>query len=315
MNDMLPRLLLLWCASSACWGPLDVETNALPISVHDDVVVSGGWQTLCLIERSELRCWDLSRFPALQRPRIIPGRWRTVSAGQGLVCAIDADQALWCWGRNASGILGQQVPPSGTDTPVSMDRTQPWVSVAAGAGYACAIRDDETMSCTGGTDEGVEAPAPAPDRSALRVIPGRFVFASSNWYSTTALATDGTVWSAHNDDLFQQQPLAGAKPVTNVLQGVLATAALSDDAVELRTSIDSKVISIPRGALVGLGYHLCHGRTSFDCMDPTGFLGPWKVELPRPATAVTIAGHLTCWRDDEGTLQCSRRGTTVTLPR
>lgn len=315
MNDTLPKLLLLWCASSACWGPLDVETNALPVTVHDDVVVSGGWQTLCLIERSELRCWDLSRFPVLERPRVIPGRWRTVSAGQGLVCAIDADQGLWCWGRNASGIFGQQAPPSGTDTPVSMDRTQPWVSVAAGAGYACAIRDDQTMFCTGGVDEGVEAPEAAPDRSALRAIPGRFVSASSNWYSTTALASDGTVWSAENDDVFQQQPLAGAEPVTRVVQGVLAAVSISGTELVLRTSVDSKRLSLAPGALVGLGYHLCHGRTSFECLDPTAFLSPWKVELPRPATAVTIAAHLTCWRDDEGTLQCSRRGTTVTLPR
>lgn len=84
--------------------------------------------------------------------------WLAVSAGWFHTCAIDAQRALWCWGRNAHGTLGVG------DT---LDRSAPaqvagaWKSVSAGARHTCARRTDDTLWCWGANEDGQVGTTPA----------------------------------------------------------------------------------------------------------------------------------------------------------
>ncbi|MFN0249481.1 MAG: RCC1 domain-containing protein [Kofleriaceae bacterium] len=77
----------------------------------------------------------------------MPGSWRQVSLGDEGTCAIDTDQRLWCWGKNASGELGvgdiaiRRVPVQvGTST---------WLHISLGVESACGIQSNGSLWCWG----------------------------------------------------------------------------------------------------------------------------------------------------------------------
>jgi alpha-tubulin suppressor-like RCC1 family protein len=63
-----------------------------------------------------------------------------VTAGLVHTCAIDGT-ALYCWGGNYDGQLGEPTLGNGTLTPQPIAQTQAWSSVSAGYVHTCAIED------------------------------------------------------------------------------------------------------------------------------------------------------------------------------
>ena len=68
-------------------------------------------------------------------------------------CAIATDDRLYCWGRNASGELGD-----GNTTrrlrPTLVKGGHKWRRVAVGADHTCGIRTNRTLACWGANDFG-----------------------------------------------------------------------------------------------------------------------------------------------------------------
>jgi alpha-tubulin suppressor-like RCC1 family protein len=79
--------------------------------------------------------------------------WAAVSAGDSHVCAARSTGALYCWGRNHMGQLGDG---AGTQraSPWAVSGGGVWTKVAAGAAHTCGIKSDGTLWCWGANENG-----------------------------------------------------------------------------------------------------------------------------------------------------------------
>lgn len=82
---------------------------------------------------------------------MLAGARPTVAIGHNHFCAVKADGAVWCWGANDSGQLGDGTTTA-SDTPKSSVASA--VSVAAGYAHSCAVLADGTVRCWGANDSG-----------------------------------------------------------------------------------------------------------------------------------------------------------------
>lgn len=104
-------------------------------------------------------------------PTCTEGRSRCVaqvSVGARFACAALLDRTVWCWGRNDEGQLGYpttelcavETAPGQTRQvachtfPFQVNDLDHVTRVAAGDGFACALRDDGTVRCWGGNASG-----------------------------------------------------------------------------------------------------------------------------------------------------------------
>ena len=81
-----------------------------------------------------------------------------ISAGGGHTCAITAAGALYCWGSNATGQVGDGGGTGGAsgvhwrNVPVALMPGTTFASVAAGSGFSCAVTTGGTTYCWGAND-------------------------------------------------------------------------------------------------------------------------------------------------------------------
>jgi alpha-tubulin suppressor-like RCC1 family protein len=125
----------------------------------------------------------------------MPGKsWRSVELGQGQVCAIADDGALYCWGRNPEGEtgLGSELPQIRIPTRVGIESD--WVSIAASQHHSCGVRGDGTLWCWG-KNPYLEIGAADATRSFL--IPTQvgtdvdWAEVGAGWFHGCALKRDG----------------------------------------------------------------------------------------------------------------------------
>jgi alpha-tubulin suppressor-like RCC1 family protein len=89
--------------------------------------------------------------------------WVAVSVGRNFACGRRAGGSLWCWGSRAYGRLGDgTIEASTRTTPARVQAAEEsgsapwwdWISVEAGAEYACGIRRNRTAWCWGRGQDG-----------------------------------------------------------------------------------------------------------------------------------------------------------------
>lgn len=199
-----------------CWGwngsrevaPTDETMRFEPACVDvpgeapcpaDWIEVSvGNFHTCAIRADQSLWCWggsasgqlglgpEVLPVPNIGTPRRLPGRWRSVSAGQRATCAIDVDGQLRCWGlaqvRTAdadlavTGLLGDGRFTLSSSVPLAVlppTRDTTWRSVSLAARHACAVRaSDQTLWCWGDNREhAVDASAEVAIGQPRRVCP------------------------------------------------------------------------------------------------------------------------------------------------
>lgn len=76
-----------------------------------------------------------------------------ISAGQFFACAIDQSAALWCWGANAAGELGDGTKVN-RSLPVKVSGGLQWASVSAGGTFTCGITVAGAAYCWGANNYG-----------------------------------------------------------------------------------------------------------------------------------------------------------------
>ncbi|MFT3693183.1 MAG: hypothetical protein QM831_08580 [Kofleriaceae bacterium] len=76
-----------------------------------------------------------------------------VASGDQHVCAVRSDGAVWCWGRNESGELGDNTTDD-SSTPVQVMLASPATAVVAGDAFTCAITSDTAVWCWGDNSYG-----------------------------------------------------------------------------------------------------------------------------------------------------------------
>lgn len=118
---------------------------------------------------------------------------RPVNAGGSHSCALKPDHSVLCWGRNASGQLGDQ---STVDrlAPVAVVGLTDAVAVTAGNSHGCALRTDGTVACWGSNLNGALGDGTTTDRDMPVAVAGLTdVVAVSAANHSCALKADGTV--------------------------------------------------------------------------------------------------------------------------
>ena len=82
-----------------------------------------------------------------------------LALGSAHSCALDVDESVWCWGANAEGQLGSDVP--GPLAPTQVSRLTDVTRVAAGAKHTCAVSAGEVW-CWGANARGQVGQPAAP---------------------------------------------------------------------------------------------------------------------------------------------------------
>jgi alpha-tubulin suppressor-like RCC1 family protein len=126
----------------------------------------------------------------------LPTRVAAIAAGHGATCALQTDGALWCWGLNDAGELGDGTAETRT-TPVPVFGMSSSVTgVSLGNAHGCAVKTDGSVWCwglnsTGQLGDGTAGSSYVPVRAKMTVR-AKAVAAGSQ--HTCALGEDGTVW-------------------------------------------------------------------------------------------------------------------------
>ncbi|HWS35106.1 MAG TPA: hypothetical protein VN408_20495, partial [Actinoplanes sp.] len=81
------------------------------------------------------------------------GSAAAVATGYSHTCAVPAGGALWCWGANARGQVGDGTTTART-TPVRVGTASDWTVVEAGTSYNCGLRTGGALWCWGANTPG-----------------------------------------------------------------------------------------------------------------------------------------------------------------
>jgi cysteine-rich repeat protein len=162
-----------------CWGlnaDLQVGDSLLTSYVSPTQVAGTDWAQVttglyhtCAVKRdATMWCWGgnyagqlgTATIPVIATSKtsapvqVIGADWKSVSAGQTHTCAVALDGALWCWGDNSHGQLGDKTQEM-KSTPVDVVVVgQTWLAVAAAAAHTCALAAGGSLWCWGDNTAG-----------------------------------------------------------------------------------------------------------------------------------------------------------------
>ena len=147
------------------------------------VIAARTAETCAILDDGHLKCWGLNSSGALglgdtksrganpdemgdSLPAVDLGTGRTakdVRVGADHACAILDNGSVKCWGKNPHGELGQgNVASRGASVgtmgdalpPVNLGTGRTAKSIALGAGFTCAILDNDSLKCWGYNNDG-----------------------------------------------------------------------------------------------------------------------------------------------------------------
>jgi alpha-tubulin suppressor-like RCC1 family protein len=178
--------------------------------------------------------------------------WKQVSSGSFHTAAIKTDGTLWTWGSGNNGQLGNAVTTGNISTPVTtFAGGTNWKQVSAGYTHTAAIKTDGTLWTWGYGVFGKLGTNDTTDRSTpVTTFAGgtNWKQVSSTYQHTSAIKTDGTLWTwgsnlgffgyvgygqlGTNDTISRLTPVttfAGGTNWKQVSVGIFHTAAIKTD--------------------------------------------------------------------------------------
>jgi alpha-tubulin suppressor-like RCC1 family protein len=168
--------------------------------------------TCAVLADATLWCWGYNfegqlgqgdRHPGTDRPSPVQvgsdRDWVYAGTGQGHGCGIRAPGALYCWGRNTDGQLGQgATEPIQIRAPIQVGTDTDWVEVACAQGTTCARKRDRTLWCWGTMGSGALAVGDVAPRLVTTRVPvySDWLSVTTNTFHTCGLRPDGQIWCA-----------------------------------------------------------------------------------------------------------------------
>lgn len=131
----------LWCWGSNRYGQLASTLDNGTDTSHDQpsrigtswaAVSAGGAHNCAITDSGRLACWGANNYgqagqetglgsdQANPVPGFLPGSWSAVTSGGTVSCGV-ASGALWCWGGNKYGQLGDAIEPSEDPHPAPVE--------------------------------------------------------------------------------------------------------------------------------------------------------------------------------------------------
>lgn len=316
-----------WCWGAGSQGALgrsDLDQHTSPVEIAETETPNDGWSGLvtggyhaCALKGTTAYCWgngghgQLGLGGALELGLKSPATailasgsgFVRLAAGERTSCGIDDDGALFCWGRNETGEVGDGTN-SGRSAPVAVMAGRRFLRVAVGTGHGCAIDDQRELWCWGDNDYGElgrgtvgRAETPIEVDSAMP-----WVEVVAGWRHTCGRKMDGTLWCWGLND-WGQLGLGTKVPWTTPQLVDVATDWKSLSAGWLHTC-----------GIKGMDKLFCWGSNS-DGQVGDGGLGP-GYERPEPTAIEPLmswlevsAGEIaTCGRPWDTTMWCWGQG-------
>jgi len=138
--------------------------------------------------------------------------WLQVSSGYGITGAVKTDGTLWIWGRNTRGQLGDNTITSKSSPIQTISGGNNWKQVDVGSCHTAAIKTDGTLWIWGEnliSGSSLNSGKLGDNTNINRSSPVQTVSGGTNWRQvslgeshTTAVKTDGTLWSWGSGFLF-----------------------------------------------------------------------------------------------------------------
>lgn len=158
----------VWCWGGNSWGQIgenpprsfDSEANLVG-GLPPIAQLAVGSETTCVRSvAGEAWCWGHNTRGEVgngttgyrvRTPERVVGLERLVdlSAGEEHACAVRDDGAIFCWGQNNYGQVGDGTSNTDRLRPTRVVDVDDGVQVAAGTGHTCALRSDGTVACWG----------------------------------------------------------------------------------------------------------------------------------------------------------------------
>lgn len=142
--------------------------------------------------------------PAGPTPPASALRYSDIDAGYVHTCGLTAGGAVYCWGANTFGAIGDGSLEDRT-APVAVSGPRDNVALDAGAGHTCALASTGVARCWGQNDEGQLGDGTFATRTTPTVVTGghAFVAISAGHAHTCALTADGAAWCWGDDSAGQ----------------------------------------------------------------------------------------------------------------
>ncbi|HUS32660.1 MAG TPA: hypothetical protein VMZ53_29365 [Kofleriaceae bacterium] len=223
-----------------------------------------------------------------------------ISAGGVGACGIDDSGALWCWGSNLAGELGQGDLVDRVD-PIVVPLASKAIDVAVGYTHVCAVLEDTSVWCWGeNVDGNVGVDVAARFVMEPTRVFDRAVQIGAGFYHTCALRDDGSIWCWGNN-AYGQLGLGATEPNASSTPRKVPNV----DAVGLAVGAAHTCV------LVAGGRYRCWGSNaegelgSPDAVDPSG-----REPTPFPPSelsglvALTAGTLVTCGLHRDGRMWC-----------
>jgi alpha-tubulin suppressor-like RCC1 family protein len=119
--------------------------------------------------------------------------WSKVDGGGASTCAIRATRALYCWGLNHRGQVGDQTRTVRA-TPTRVAGVSMWRSVSMGFFHTCATRTNNTLWCWGDNSAGQLGKGNTKQSLKRFKVPGAWRTVSASGWTTCATKVNGSLW-------------------------------------------------------------------------------------------------------------------------
>jgi len=162
-----------------------------------------------------------------------------IDAGGGLIpswgatCAICSGGALWCWGGNGYGQLGDGTRTN-RSTPVRVGARvgikDTWKTVSTSGGHTCAIHGDGSLWCWGDNMYGQLGDGTGITRiSPVKVADKSWKEVSAGEHRTCAVRKDGTLWCWSLDKTKRPVQIGSATTWRSVSYSFARTYAIQEN--------------------------------------------------------------------------------------
>ncbi len=167
--------------------------------------VSAGGEHSCGIRaKGTLWCWGRNSYGQIgigtasqdsEPPAQVGSRadWVTVTGGGASTCGIRANRALFCWGLNHRGQLGDKTRTVRA-VPTKVRGVNTWRSVSMGFFHTCAIRTNDTLWCWGDNSAGQLGQGSTQQSLQRRKVAGKWSTVSAGGWTTCATKVNGSLW-------------------------------------------------------------------------------------------------------------------------
>ena len=167
--------------------------------------VSAGGEHTCGIQGAgSLWCWGRNSYGQIGNGKIelnpvaptqigAATEWTQVSGGGANTCAITSLGAMWCWGLNNRGQLGDGTTKVST-VPKKVPGPAGWASVSTAWFHTCGIKTDQSLWCWGDNANGQLGRGNTKRTTKRAQVAGKWTSVAVGGWSTCAVNVNGGLY-------------------------------------------------------------------------------------------------------------------------